>query len=286
MSTKIEWTDETINPIQDVIKGKSGRGYHCTKISPACDHCYAERGNKIRGNGLPLDGRKAEFEIVASMLGKPLRWKKSKRIFVYSMGDLFHEDTPAEMIAAVFGVIAFCQQHTFQILTKRPDRMLEFFTRFHDGDYERNFRWWHNEACSKLPKEATRGIRLRPEPKIFPLPNLWLGVTVENQRHDDRILILKDIPAAVRFISLEPLIGPFDFLPPWLRFIDWVIVGGETGPGARPMNPEWVRSVRDQCMPTASFPGIPFFFKSWGTAHYAKLRGCNLDGREWKEFPK
>lgn len=238
MSTKIEWCDETINPIQDKIKGKSGRGYHCTKVSPGCDHCYAESMNKRFGNGLPFDARKAEFELVQSELEKPLRWKKPKRIFVQSMGDLFHKDITNEFIDRVFVMMLHpmlgMNHHTYIILTKRPERILT--------GHPKHYAQWKN---------------------------IWLGVTAENQAQaDKRIPVLLQIPAAVRFVSMEPMLGPVDLILIKRLTIrngmvaegdglDWVICGGESGPGARPMQIQWARDLLAQCRAA----GVPFFMK-------------------------
>lgn len=300
MSSKIEWTDETINPIQDKIKGISGRGYHCTKISEGCLNCYAEAINKRFGNGLPFDNRRTEFEVIQSELEKPMKWKKPRRIFVCSMTDLFHDDIYFDDIDDVFQAIVETN-HTFMVLTKRPQRMLEYCKHYTDREIH-------------LPD------------------NLWLGVTAENQKRlEERWQILAKIPASVRFISLEPMLGPVDLFQAgafehegvsgddqygipqdgdyFNSLIDWVIAGGESGLGARPMHPNWPKSVRDQCQDA----GVPFFFKAWGEwCLYDKpfYIGCQapnfhrfengqwmqrigkkaagrlLDGRTWAEYPE
>lgn len=265
MSTKIEWCDETINPIQDVRKGPSGRGYHCTKCSPGCDHCYAERINKLRGNGLPfilphpslgIDPL-VVFELIESELQKICAWKKSRAIFVQSMGDLFHESMPDELIDQVFNEMGFhgiC--HTFLTLTKRHQRMLDYYKR--------------------LQTVATHPLN--------PFPNVWSGLTVCNQQEaDEKIPIFLQVPGK-KFLSIEPMLGPIDLRenifsdyqkihPLTGEYFEYgrlmstraskigaILLGGETGPGARPMHPDWVRSVRDQCQTAC----VPFFFKSWG----------------------
>lgn len=240
--SKIEWTDETWN----VVTG-------CTKVSAGCTHCYAERMSKrLAGRyGYPAD-KPFQVTLHPEKLAEPLKWKRPRRIFVNSMGDLFHPDVPTLFLADVFSVMEQAKQHTFMILTKRPEGM----------------KW----------------LRLNgPIVGREPLPNVWLGVSVENQATaDERIPLLLQTPAAVRFISAEPLLGSVDLHikgvdttcrcagcldlaksspDMWqAQRIDWLIVGGETGPGARPMHQDWVRSLRDQCQ-TA---GVPFFFKSWG----------------------
>lgn len=243
MSTKIEWCDETINPVQDVIKGESGRGYHCTKCSPGCLNCYAETINNRFGNHLPFDGRKVDFEIVESELHKLAKWKKPRSIFVQSMGDLFHEDVSVEFIAQVYFEMNINYQHTYLMLTKRADRMAEIIN-LNPGRLER--------AC-----------------------NLY-GLTICNQQEaDEKIPTFLKVPGK-KFLSIEPCLGKID-ISKWLpqmvynpgmiiperetfMVIDAVILGGETGPKARPMKPDWVRSVQDQCQAA----GVPFFFKSWG----------------------
>lgn len=246
--SKIEWTDETWNPV-------SG----CTKVSDGCKHCYAERHwPRLSAPGQPYAGRK--FTDVAchpERMTQPLHWKKPRRVFVNSMSDLFHESIPFEFIARAFRIMWETPEHTYQILTKRPERMREY-------------------------------CELQTDQKSWPLPNVWLGVSVENQETaNERIPILLKTSAAVRWISAEPLLGPVDVYggdpdprldgavagpgvslePFWdangrgpYPGIDWVVVGGESGPRARATNPIWVRSLRDQC--TAA--GVPFFFKQWG----------------------
>jgi protein gp37 len=329
MPTKIEWCNETWGPLTG-----------CSKISPGCQNCYAERmAKRLAGRyGYSKDD---PFGVTFhhDKLSQPLKWKKPRRIFVCSMGDLFHEDVPFDFIAAIFGVMAFCQCHTFIVLTKRPDRMARFFKDFHYGDYQRNYNWWKNEAASLLNRHSPKtvfGIRLRPEPKELPLPNVWLGVTAENQEQaDKRIPVLLQIPAAVHFVSIEPMLSEIDIsrwtinhgysnselkemqLSGAIPFggyvhggtdLDWVILGGETGPGARPMHPDWARSIRDQCHSA----GTPFFFKQWGefipenqmyetwgpakpwykwldgSRSYKvgkKSAGHMLDGRAWRQYP-
>lgn len=252
MPTKIPWTDETWNPV-------SG----CSPISAGCKNCYANRMSKrLAGRfGYPPAPRNFDVTFHPDKLDQPLHWKKPRRIFPCSMGDLFHEDVPDEWIDRVFDVIQSAWWHTFQILTKRPERALEW--------------------CCQSGR--------------MPLPNVWLGVTAENQEQaNKRILILLQIPAAVRFVSVEPMLSEvnltnqpwWDHRPeydywkavyPWARkTLDWVIVGAETGPGKRPMNLDWARSVRDQCVRA----GIPFFFKKdsegWQT----------LDSCIWDQFPE
>jgi protein gp37 len=240
--TKIEWTEYSWNPV-------SG----CTPISEGCQNCYAKRmANRLRGRcGYPAD-EPFKVTLHKDRLEEPLRWKKPRRVFVCSMGDLFHEDVPRWMRFEVMDIILQAKQHTFLILTKRPANMKEFF------------EWYYSKAGRTIET----------------IKNLWLGVTAENQqRADERIPILLQIPAAVRFVSVEPMLGPVDLslsdgvdlsmsvgtgLKPGKSYLinslDWVICGGETGPGARPMHPDWVRNLRNQCQEA----GVPFFFKQWG----------------------
>jgi protein gp37 len=216
----------------------------CTKVSPGCKHCYAETfAERFRGvPGHPF-GQGFDLRLVPEALGLPLRWRAGRRIFVNSMSDLFHEAVPSEFIGQVFAVMAKASQHRFQILTKRSARMAEVV------------------AGLGVPR------------------NVWLGVSVESEPYAVRIDDLRLVNAAVRFLSVEPLLGPLPSLN--LRGIHWVIVGGESGPRARPMAPEWARSVRDQCVAA----GVPFFFKQWGGVR-KHLTGRVLDGKTWDEMPE
>lgn len=246
--TKIEWTDRTWNPVTG-----------CTKVSPGCDHCYADSiatrfaGTKAFPNGFDVTLRH-------DRLADPLRWRKPARVFVNSMSDLFHADVPDGFIWSVFCRMAVARRHTFQILTKRHGRMRSLLTRWAaDGWIARDHRMSWNDLSRYVVDSA--------------LPNVWLGVSVEDQKRADlRIPALLDTPAAVRFLSCEPLLGPvvlcrgcaadqpcaLDRGPG--SGIDWVIVGGESGPRARPMHPRWARDLRDECREG----GVPFFFKQWG----------------------
>ncbi|QRE81862.1 phage Gp37/Gp68 family protein [Rhodococcus ruber] len=314
--TGIEWTDATWNPVTG-----------CTKVSPGCDHCYAEgiahrfAGTKAYPNGF-------EVTLRQERLDQPLRWRRPRRVFVNSMSDLFHHNVPDKYIAMVFSVMAAAPQHTFQVLTKRHARMRALLK-------SETFR----EQVFKTVAVQHPGDVMGD---YWPLPNVWLGVSTESQQWaDTRIPALLSTPAAVRFISAEPLLGPIDLArvgaPPFWCLghgrptvdcpndlhlprhgIDWVIVGGESGPGARPMHPDWVRHLRDQC--TSS--GVPFLFKQWGEwapsarpsefvdadghrkttndltaltlpASWAPVRrvgkkvaGRELDGRTWDQYPK
>lgn len=298
--TKIEWATHTWNPVTG-----------CTKVSAGCKNCYAERmverfGGKIHGYG--DDGEDAPFGHVMlhhSRLDEPLRWRNPRRVFVCSMSDLFHEAVPNSFRHAVFATMAECRAHTFMVLTKRPERMARM-----------------------LADWVQSGLILRSGFGAV-VPNVWLGVSVEDQATaDERIPLLLETPAAVRFVSYEPALGPVDFTAievgngdafcPMSHNedgdelchpgIDWLICGGESGPGARPMHPDWARSARDQCQAA----GVPFFFKQWGewapdaaldaergdrsrsvtvggtwmTRFGKKRAGRLLDGREWSEVPE
>jgi protein gp37 len=311
-NSKIEWTEASWNPVTG-----------CTKVSPGCDHCYAETfAERWRGTKGHAYEHGFDLTLRPERLDQPLRWKRPRRIFVNSMSDLFHDDVPDEFIADVWHVMAETPQHTYQILTKRHARL----------------RSWVSKWCSH-PSWTT------------PLPNVWLGVSVENQQWADiRIPALFNTPAAVRWLSCEPLLGPVNLwhrmdpadpnadctfcgagwwddegghplfdeenedtgqwcLGPMQRHahINWVVVGGESGPGARPMHPDWARTLRDQC--TAA--GVPYFFKQWGEWAPAvdldpdrrerapeqlagqeyvcrvgkRAAGRELDGRTWDEYP-
>lgn len=237
-STKIEWTDATWNPV---------RG--CSKISPGCKFCYAERfAERFRGvKGHPFE-HGFDLRLVPEKLAEPLRWGCPRSIFVNSMSDLFHEKVPLRYLSAVVSVMRVARWHTYQVLTKRSTRM----------------------------RDLLRG----PLAEAAFDPHIWWGVSVEDRKHGlPRIEDLQAIPAAVRFLSVEPLLEDLGELP--LAGIDWVIVGGESGPGARPMAPEWVLSIRHQCVAA----NVPFFFKQWGGVR-KKEKGRTLAGRTYNEYPK
>lgn len=275
MPTKIEWAEETWNPVTG-----------CSPISEGCRNCYAARmAKRLAGRcGYP-EGEPFRVTLHPDKLDQPMRWKKPRMIFVCSMGDLFHEDVPTTFIDQVLEIIASCPQHTFIALTKRPENL-------------------EHKIYGITPDNPYRLLGGGDY-----LPNLWLGVTAENQqRADERIPVLLQIPAAVRFVSVEPMLGPVDLtkislgpnghgltfyhnsLNGWstgynaethkqkvsrndqFSRLDWVICGGESGPGARPMHPDWVRSIRDQCRDA----GVAFYMKQMGSAWNKKGKGNNL----------
>ena len=230
--SNIEWTESTWNPLTG-----------CTKVSPGCKHCYAERmALRLKAMGQPNYINGFKLTMHEPMLELPLRWKKPRMIFVSSMSDLFHQDVPLEFIQRVFEVMHRASWHTFQVLTKRSRRLLEL-------DQEINWP-----------------------------ANVWMGVSVESKDYMFRIDHLRQTGARVKFLSLEPLLGPLPGLD--LHGINWVIVGGESGPGAWPLAKEWVVDIKDQCLEAH----IPFFFKQWGGVK-RKRNGRVLQGRIWDEMP-
>jgi protein gp37 len=232
-NSTIEWTEATWNPLTG-----------CTKISPGCKHCYAERMSlRLQAMGQANYANGFALTLQEQMLDLPLRWKKPRRVFVNSMSDLFHKSVPAAYIRRVFEVMAQARWHQFQLLTKRSERLLQL---------SRDLVW---------------------------TPNIWVGVSVERDDYTFRLDHLRRTPAWVKFLSLEPLLGPLPKLN--LEGIDWVIAGGESGPGARPMQPDWVRDIRNQCRKAR----VAFFFKQWGGVHKSRA-GRELDGRTWDEMPQ
>lgn len=232
--SSIEWTGRSWN----LVTG-------CSEVSPGCKNCYARTMHR-RLHGMDNQPKYTEpFSVVRihpETLAEPLNWKKPQLVFVCSMSDLFHPDVPSSFIIQVFEVMNACPQHTFQVLTKRPERLLQL------------------------------------APCLNFTPNIWVGTSVEQPLYYPRISILQQVPAAVRFLSLEPLLKPMDTLP--LEGIDWVITGGESAPKARPVEADWVRSIRDQC----AAAGVKFFFKQWGGPKKKKA-GRLLDGRTYDDMP-
>jgi protein gp37 len=231
--SSIEWTEMTWNPVTG-----------CVKISQGCKHCYAERmAKRLRGMGSSRYANGFKPTLHWDLVDVPRKWKKPRTVFVNSMSDLFQRHVPEDFIARVFETMAACPQHTFQVLTKRADRLASIAHR-------------------------------------LPWPdNVWMGVSVEDARVLDRVRLLKQTPAKVKFLSCEPLIGPLNRLP--LAGIDWVIVGGESGPGARPMEREWVESILSQCRRAR----VSFFFKQWGGV-WKKRTGRTLNRRTYSEMPE
>lgn len=332
----IEWTNETWNPV---------RG--CSRISAGCQNCYAERqAHRFNGLGKPYEGLTTlrngrpgwtgEVRFVPEMLDMPLRWRKPRMVFVNSMSDLFHERVSDEQIAAVFGVMAACPQHTFQVLTKRPLRTREWFAWIDERAEEVKLKYPNEEREGRYAEAlisaglGVHGVVDMPNkiPQAWPLPNLWLGVSCENQAAaDERIPLLLQTPAEVRWVSCEPLLGPIDLervrwpekhrvdvlrggtwelprcrLPGFVNHsdmetLDWVVVGGESGPGARPCDVSWIRSIVQQCRSAS----VPAFVKQLGSNPRPQVVVCGRptyrnrkggDPSEWpedirvREFPK
>ncbi len=230
--SKIEWTEMTWNPVTG-----------CSRISEGCRHCYAERmAKRLRAMGSRRYVNGFKVALHHDLVDLPRRMRSPRIIFVNSMSDLFHDKVPAEFIRSVFDTMSACPQHTFQVLTKRSQRLRELSARL-------------------------------PWPR-----HVWIGVSVEDERVLQRVADLRAVPAAVRFLSCEPLIGPLDNLP--LAGVSWVIVGGESGPGARPIEKAWVESIRHQCYKAE----VPFFFKQWGGTR-KDLNGRELNGRTYDAMP-
>jgi len=231
-NSSIEWTESTWNPLTG-----------CTKVSPGCKNCYAERmAHRLQAMGQPNYRNGFELTLHPHVLELPLKWKTPQMIFVNSMSDLFHKDVPIDFIFQMFRVMEKAYWHTFQILTKRSERLVEI------------------------------------DPLISWPPNVWQGVSVENAKFKYRIEHLQKIGASIKFLSLEPLLGPLCELD--LSNVDWVIVGGESGPRARPVQESWIIEIRNQCQEA----NVPFFFKQWGGVHKKKT-GRLLEGRTWDDLP-
>lgn len=298
--TPIEWTDATWN----IVTG-------CSLVSPGCTNCYAMKlaGTRLRDHpsrqGLTADSKagpvwNGQVRFNAQWLDQPLRWTKPRKIFVCAHGDLFHDGVEMHWLDQIFAVMALCPQHVFQILTKRPEWMQLYVSGFGDAEHGPAWRTRGRVQQAMYQFDPDAGL------PAWPLPNVWLGVSVEDQaRADERIPVLLDTPAAVRWISAEPLLGPVDLQhieveAPGRTFrnaltgaglgrtdgpfvpladlesrLDWVVVGGESGPGARPMHPDWARPLRDQC----AAAGTPFLFKQWGD--YLPQDQTDASGLEW-----
>ena len=251
-NSAIEWTDATWNPVTG-----------CSKVSPGCAHCYAETFalTRLKGKagytGLPWTPENAATNVALheDRIEQPMRWRRPRRIFVNSLSDLFHPLVPDIFLSRLWQVMEQADHHTYQVLTKRPERMLAFTARQLAGraQYAADFESCPTEAMRHSP--AAREAR---EAYVQPAEHIWLGTSIENDRYSYRARTLALVPAAVRFLSCEPLLGPLPSLN--LEGIGWVIVGGESGPGARPMHSAWVRDIRDRCVAA----GVPFLFKQWG----------------------
>ena len=238
--SKIEWTEATWNP-------STG----CTKVSAGCKNCYAERtAVRLKLAGAPKYQDGFQFTIHPDALDIPIKWKRSRLIFVNSMSDLFHEEMPVHFLDSCFSVMETADWHIFQILTKRPERMFQYAS-------------------------AHYGFKVG----VFAPEHIWMGVTVEDASVKRRIDILRQMPVCVRFVSCEPLLGPLGTLD--LSGISWVIAGGESGPNFRPMDPDWPREIRDQCQAQ----GVRFFFKQWSAVR-PKALGRELDGKIWNDYPE
>lgn len=232
VGSSIEWTEATWNPVTG-----------CTMISPGCAHCYAARmAKRLHAMGQPNYRNGFQVTLHPHAIELPLSWRKPRTIFVNSMSDLFHPDVPLDFIQQIFGVMRQASWHTFQVLTKRAERLLSI------------------------------------DPELDWPTNVWMGVSVENEKYKSRIDHLRKTGAKVKFLSLEPLLGPLPRLN--LKKIDWVIVGGESGPGSRPMDAAWVTDIRNQC----AAKNVSFFFKQWGGFNKKKA-GRALEGRTWDELP-
>lgn len=288
--TRIEWTNTTWNPVTG-----------CDPVSPGCDRCYAAAFAE-RWRGIPGHPFERGFDVTLrpERLAQPFRWARPQRIFVNSMSDLFHDQVPDEFIAQVLAVMALTPAHTYQILTKRHGRLRSFFTRpaeagagWLPGSYA---TWAIRDALEHIRRAGSLGamnplrltgtqwaIAADPTGVELPLPNIWLGVSAENQQWAGiRVPALLDTPAAVRFVSAEPLLGPVDLHTALLTGgIGWVIAGGESGPGARPCDLGWLRSLRDQCADT----NVPFFCKQLGT-RLGRRFGAGPKGGNWDAWPE
>ena len=324
--TRIEWSDATWNPL-----------IGCSILSSGCTNCYAMRDawriqhnpktkhydgltHKVNGNPVWT----GEVRMVPEVLDRPLSWRRPRRVFVNSMSDLFHEKVPDEWIDRIFAVMALAPQHRFQVLTKRADRLHEYMTSIQDGTNRLCGVGWRSALIEGMAQRMWYE-RHGEDPSMWlavhlPLPNVWIGVSAENQlTANERLPHLEKTPAAVRFLSAEPLLGDIDLNylhNDSIKWLDWVIVGGESGPKARPMHPQWARWLRDTC----NEYGVPYFFKQWGryrpypcpgfpgAQEWLRLRidgsigpqipgavvmeslgkakaGRELDGREWNEIP-
>ena len=315
--TKIQWSDASWTPIRarrkDGQPNMAGGGWICQRVSAGCQNCYAATINKRLGTGFDYDAKgiaASDIYLDEKALTQPLHWRRPRKVFVCSMTDLFGEWVPDEMIDRVFAVMALSKSHTFQLLTKRPERMREYVSTAREriAAVIRDGKMTTNRLYAFDMAGSVEGLPGTVHGPWWPLPNVWLGVSVEDQeRADERIPELLATPAAVRFVSAEPLLGPVS-LPPYIPFVkgqgyraargvlaadrpaaklDWVIAGGESGPGARPMDLEWARAVVRQCQAA----GTAVFYKQGGAsnrcAHHRKGGHfeCFPDDLKVREFP-
>jgi protein gp37 len=275
--SSIEWTDASWNPIRGIQPNR----HMCQKISPGCDNCYASTMTARFGGQEYRYGSVGKTRLDEKALMLPLSWREPRRVFVCSMTDLFGEWVPQEWIAQIFGVMAIASQHQYQVLTKRPAFMAQSM-RFLRQRFVAESPFL--QAVSLPPdyfKTRTEvGWALGRNPDLhWPLANVWLGTSIELDRYSWRANVLRECPAAVRFVSAEPLLGPLPSLD--LTGIDWLIAGGESGAKHRPCEADWVRDLRDRSVES----GSAFFFKQWGGRTHAK-GGRLIDGRTWDEYPR
>lgn len=303
--SKIEWTDKTWNPIRAKNKVTGGIGHFCEKVSAGCKLCYAEQWQPRFKNPIhfgPQDFDKVEIFLDEKILMQPLHWREPKKIFAFDMTDLFGHWVPVDWLHKIHAVMALSFQHTYQVLTKRIDRAHKYYTEEYSVSnivQASKFIHDYNPEHFKVLKQRHFNSYEAGRDGSWPLKNVWLGTSDEGDQHE-RLDILRKTPAAIRYISAEPLL----FNPGKINLdgIHWVICGGQSGHHAQPMHPDWARSLRDQCQAA----GVPFFFKQWGewgpndNTHPGKYldsktlmmkagkkyNGRLLDGREWNEFPK
>lgn len=292
--TTIEWTNKTWVPITG-----------CTRVSSGCDFCYAAKMTEKFGNqgfanykGLYGNGHfNGKVRIIEDRIHEPLKWVKPQKVFLTSMSDLFHKEVPDETLYRIFAVMSLCQDFTFQILTKRHVRMNQFLNGCPTHEIEQHREAIFNSNIKVAKKRTKKLAFFGAQDWDWPLPNVWVGVSVENsERADERIPALLESKASVRFISAEPLLGGmliesylrkkpkiYDMgYHSWDRGLDWVIAGSESGQGARPMNEDWIRSLRDQCVEN----DVRFFYKQKLDPNGSKISTPALDGKRWTQFPK
>lgn len=281
----IAWTEQTWNPL---------RG--CSRVSEGCRNCYAERvAARFSGPGMPYEGLvtlggpkgprwNGNVRVVHEHMGDPLRWRRPRMVFVNSMSDLFHESVSFETIAAIYGVMAAAHKHTFQVLTKRPERAAEFFASLGDcpGHEMAHALCIYPHPWPSCVDEEGMGLINMPGLEDWPLTNVWLGVSVEDQSAADaRVPRLLDLPGAVRWVSQEPQIGPVEYRPEWLTGLDWIVIGGESGPGARLFDAAWARRTIEQCRES----GTAAFVKQLGARPAGAVGIRDSKGGDPEEWP-